>query len=82
MTLFALSGRFLAAVVLLVSACCSFSTLRAQPGGYTTTDRSAIKKYESGVECMRTRKMECAMSEFTKAAQADERFAGATADVG
>ncbi len=71
----ALSGRFLMTVVLLIGACCSITTLQAQPGGYTTTDRSAIKKYESGVECMRTRRMECAMSEFTKAAQADERFA-------
>lgn len=47
----------------------------AQPGGYTSTDKGAIKKYESGVECMRMRKWDCAQSEFTKAAEADERFA-------
>src|SRR5436190_5303876 len=49
--------------------------LFSQPGGYTTTDKGAIKKYESGAECMRMRKMDCALSEFTKAAQADEHFA-------
>lgn len=47
---------------------------RAQPGGYSTTDKGAIKRYESGSECMRLRKWECAESEFTKAADADPRF--------
>ncbi|MDQ3100447.1 MAG: OmpA family protein [Bacteroidota bacterium] len=47
----------------------------AQPGGYTSQDKGAIKRYEAGAECMRLRKIECARSEFTKAASADERFA-------
>ncbi|MFN6117305.1 MAG: OmpA family protein [Flavobacteriales bacterium] len=46
----------------------------AQPGGYSTTDKKAIKQYESGVECMRQQRAACARSEFTKAAEADERF--------
>ena len=45
-----------------------------QPGGYSTSDKGAIKRYESGVACMQQRKMECAFNEFSKAAQADERF--------
>ncbi len=47
----------------------------AQPGGYTTTNKTAIKRYEAGVDCMRGQKWACAESEFTKAAGADERFA-------
>jgi len=46
----------------------------AQPGGYNTKDKGAIKRYESGLECMKMRKLDCARSEFTKAAQADEGF--------
>ena len=46
----------------------------AQPGGYSTTDKGAIKRYESGADCLRMRKMDCARSEFTKAAQADPKF--------
>ncbi len=50
--------------------------VKAQPGGrYTSTNKSAIKRYESGVECMRMRKWDCAQGEFTKAAAADEKFA-------
>jgi outer membrane protein OmpA-like peptidoglycan-associated protein len=45
-----------------------------QPGGYSTSDKGAIKRYESGVACMQQRKIECAFNEFSKAAQADERF--------
>jgi outer membrane protein OmpA-like peptidoglycan-associated protein len=45
-----------------------------QPGGYSTSDKGAIKRYESGVACMQQRKMECAFNEFSKAAQADDRF--------
>lgn len=46
----------------------------AQPGGYSTTDKKAIKLYESGNSCMQMRKWDCAYSDFTKAAAADERF--------
>lgn len=46
----------------------------AQPGGYTTTNKSAIKRYEAGVSCMRGRQWACAESEFTKAAGTDARF--------
>ncbi len=46
----------------------------AQPGGYSTQDKGAIKKYEAGVECMRMQRLECAESEFTKAATSDARF--------
>ena len=46
----------------------------AQPGGYSTSDKGAIKRYESGSDCMRQRDWSCAESEFTKAAAADERF--------
>ncbi|MEZ4807851.1 MAG: OmpA family protein [Flavobacteriales bacterium] len=56
--------------LLLVAALAS-----AQPGGYTSTNKGAIKKYESGVDCMRQQKWACAESEFTKAADADPRFA-------
>lgn len=49
-------------------------TAYSQPGGYSTTDKGAIKRYESGAECMRLQKWECAENEFTKAAAADERF--------
>lgn len=42
--------------------------------GYSSTNSKAIKAYESGVECLRLRKWECAESEFLKAAKADERF--------
>ncbi len=47
----------------------------AQPGGYSSSDKGAIKRYEAGLECMRMRKWECAQGEFTKAAAADEKFA-------
>jgi outer membrane protein OmpA-like peptidoglycan-associated protein len=47
----------------------------AQPGGYTSTNKAAIKRYEAGEACMRARKWACAESEFTKAAAADDRFA-------
>jgi outer membrane protein OmpA-like peptidoglycan-associated protein len=43
----------------------------AQSGGYSTTDKGAIKRYESGLECIKMRKLDCAHSEFTKAAQAE-----------
>ncbi len=62
-------------LILALTANCLLQTTYCQPGGYTTKDKGAIKKYENGVECLRTRKMDCALSEFTKAAQADEHFA-------
>ncbi|MBL0126657.1 MAG: PD40 domain-containing protein [Flavobacteriales bacterium] len=46
----------------------------AQPGAYSTQDKSAIKKYEAGVACMNLQRFECAQSEFTKAAAADPKF--------
>lgn len=48
--------------------------LQAQPQRYTTTDKKAIKAYESGVECIRARDADCALREFTRAAQADAAF--------
>ncbi|HRH38167.1 MAG TPA: tetratricopeptide repeat protein, partial [Flavobacteriales bacterium] len=63
-----------AVLVLLIAAHGQKQTAFAQPGGYSTTDKSAIKKYESGSECMRMRKSECARSEFTKAAAEDPKF--------
>ncbi|HRH70077.1 MAG TPA: OmpA family protein [Flavobacteriales bacterium] len=61
-------------VLLLATGCSLLTVLKAQPGGYSTTDKSAIKRFESGSECMRMQKWECAESEFSKAAEADERF--------
>jgi len=61
-------------LLLLATSHALLATLHAQPGGYSTTDKGAIKRYESGSECMRMQKWECAESEFTKAAAADERF--------
>lgn len=46
----------------------------SQPAKYTTTDKGAIKRYESGSSCMGLRKWDCAESEFTKAADADPGF--------
>jgi len=50
------------------------TAVMAQPGGYSTTDKGAIKRYESGLDCMRSQRWECAESEFTKAAEADAAF--------
>jgi outer membrane protein OmpA-like peptidoglycan-associated protein len=41
---------------------------------YSSEDKKAIKLYEAGVDCMKSRKWACAESEFTKAAKADARF--------
>ncbi len=41
---------------------------------YSTEDKKAIKLYEAGVECMKTRRWACAETEFIKAAKADARF--------
>jgi outer membrane protein OmpA-like peptidoglycan-associated protein len=50
------------------------SLVHAQPGGYTSTHKGAVKRYEAGVQCMRGRQWDCAESEFSKAAAADPRF--------
>lgn len=62
------------AVCLLLAACSLLPATFAQPAKYTTTDKGAIKRYESGSSCMGLRKWECAESEFTKAADADPKF--------
>ncbi len=48
--------------------------VQAQPARYTTTSTKAIKLYESGAECMRVRKWDCAESNLRKAAAEDPRF--------
>ncbi len=53
---------------------CLLLTSFAQPGGYSSQDKGAIKRYESGSECMRMQKWDCAESEFNKAAEADPAF--------
>lgn len=65
---------FSAKLALLATCLCLLQPAFAQPGGYSTTDKTAIKRYESGSDCMRARKWECAESEFTKAADADPNF--------
>lgn len=60
------------ALLLLASAWAP--ALPAQPARYTTADKKAIKQYEAGGECMRTRKWECAENNLKKAAAADPRF--------
>lgn len=62
--------RWLLPVVLLGAGLVA----QAQPVRYTTTDKKAIKAYETGAECMRIRKWECAESNLLKAAAADPRF--------
>jgi len=64
------------ALILLgfVIATCLPQLVLAQPGAYSSQDNGAIKRYESGSECMRLRKWDCAESEFAKAAEADPRF--------
>lgn len=64
-----ISRSFLFALLVIPAGVCF-----AQPGGYSTKDKGAIKKYESGAECMRMRRWDCAKSEFTKAAADDPRF--------
>lgn len=58
--------------LLLAMGCTQIAT--AQPAKYTTADKGAIKRYESGSSCMGLRKWDCAESEFTKAADADPKF--------
>lgn len=74
---FAVDTRQLAVrslMTLTLTACCLLPAALSQPGGYSTQDKGAIKKYEAGVECMRMQRFECAESEFTKAASSDARF--------
>ena len=61
-------------MVLTAYCSCQLPTAFAQPGGYSSQDKGAIKRYESGSECMRMQKWECAESEFNKAAEADPAF--------
>jgi outer membrane protein OmpA-like peptidoglycan-associated protein/Tol biopolymer transport system component len=73
-TLAHLHSRTLSPFHLLTLSLILFTTT-AHAQQYTSTNKTAIKRYEAGSECMRMRKWECARSEFTKAAAADERFA-------
>lgn len=61
-------------LMMVLAANCLLSTAYGQPGGYSTQDKGAIKKYEAGVECMRQQRYECAKNELTKAAAADPKF--------
>lgn len=56
------------------AAYCLLPTAYGQPRGYSTQDKKAIKLYESGSTCLQQRRIDCAKSEFTKAANADPRF--------
>lgn len=62
------------AMVLAVVALLATVAVQAQPGRYTTTNGKAIKLYESGAECMRTRKWDCAEGNLKKAAAEDPKF--------
>lgn len=53
---------------------CTTIGLSAQPGKYSTTDKKAIKLYESGVQCMRMRNWNCAENDLGKASAQDPRF--------
>lgn len=57
-----------------LTANCLLPTASSQPGGYSTQDKKAIKLYESGSSCMQQRRIDCAKSDFLKAANADPRF--------
>jgi len=61
--------------VALLALCCLLPPgAFAQPGSYTTTDKRAIKLYESGGDCMRQRKWACAQEDLEKAAKQDPSF--------
>lgn len=66
--------RGLRNLLLVVYCLIQLPTVQAQSTKYTTTDKKAIKLYESGAECMRLRKWDCAESGLKKAAAADPRF--------
>lgn len=63
-------GRMLLALVVLGGG----APALAQPTNYTTSDKKAIKLYESGGECLRQRKWSCAESDLKRAAELDPRF--------
>ena len=56
----------------MIMLACTGLTAAAQ--NYTTTNKKAIKLYESGADCMRQRKWECASSDLKKAAEQDPAF--------
>lgn len=64
-------GRMLLALVVLG---CGGAPALAQPTNYTTSDKKAIKFYESGGECLRQRKWGCAETDLKRAAELDPRF--------
>jgi len=64
----------LSLMVAALTANCLLPAAYSQPGGYSTQDKKAIKLFESGSVCMQQRKLECAKSDFLKAANADARF--------
>ncbi|MCC6839253.1 MAG: OmpA family protein [Flavobacteriales bacterium] len=69
-----LAGNHLRAALAGVCAMGLATGLLAQPARYTTTNGKAIKLYESGAECMRQRKWDCAEGNLKKAAAEDPRF--------
>lgn len=64
-------GRMLLALVVLGSGAVP---ALAQPTNHTTSDKKAIKLYESGGECLRQRKWSCAETDLKRAAALDPRF--------
>lgn len=61
-------------LLLLLAVLFSIAPAVAQTIRYSSDNNKAIKAYEAGVECMRSRRWTCAENEFTKAAKADPRF--------
>ena len=66
--------RLFRTILALVLPLALSTVLMAQPGGYSTSNKGAIKRYESGLDCMRMRNWSCAENEFRKAAEADKAF--------
>lgn len=58
----------------LISVLFSIAPALAQSIRYSTENKKAIKSYEAGIECMKSRRWSCAENEFTKAANADPKF--------
>lgn len=67
-------GRAIRQAMTVALACCLLPAVYAQPGGYSTQDKKAIKLYESGNTCLQQKRFDCARSDFRKAADADARF--------
>lgn len=61
-------------LAVLLFAHCAHRAVQAQPGNYSTTDKKAIKLYESGGDCLRLQRWECAETDLKKAAAIDPRF--------